>query len=36
MKVCVKQEEKFNSRKGEISKEKMKDYGKGTIERSSG
>ena len=32
MKVYVKQEEKFNSRKGEISNERMKEYGRGTIE----
>lgn len=30
MKVCVKQEEKFYPRKGEISKERKKEYGRGT------
>jgi hypothetical protein len=32
MKRCVKQEEKFNSRKGQMSSERMKEYGRGTIE----
>jgi hypothetical protein len=32
MKVRVKHEEKCTSRNGEISNERMKEYGRGTIE----